>query len=202
MSAKDFFLTELPPLLAEWKEKLGARAPKVSFDVEFDVEGEGMFTVATKDGTASVRRGGAANPIVSMRFAKKTWDESLERIIRPRFKLLHETDAATLEAKGAAEMKKQLGGRTPVTPEQMLAAIKALPLRVTLDVQPANGQRFELATAGAEEDDPTVTVTAAEADIQAMFSGELPPPVAFQQGKVKMKGAVPTAMALISRLFV
>jgi hypothetical protein len=202
VSAKDFFLTELPPLIAQWKEQLGPAAPKASFDVELEVEGEGMFSVVTKNGDATVRRGGVASPIVSLSFAQKTWDDALVRIIRPRLKQLAALDVKTLEAHGNAEMAKQFGGRKPVALEQALAAVKALPLRVVLAIEPAGGHKFEARFAGAEEDDPTITVQVAESDLEAIFSGALPPPQAFQQGKLKLKGAVSVAMALLARIFV
>lgn len=202
MSAKEFFMTELPPLLQQWKDTLGAAAPKATFDVEFEVEGEGMFSIVTKNGDATVRRGGTAAPIVAIMFAKKTWEDALERVIRPRLKELAATDVAALQARGQAEMAKQLGGRKPVALDKALAAAKSLPLRVALEISPAGGHKLELRLAGAEEDDPTVTVQVAESDLEAIFAGTLPPPQAFKEGKIKMKGSVSTAMALLARVFV
>ena len=58
------------------------------------------------------------------------------------------------------------------------------------------------AQAGAEEGDPTVSVQVAESDLDAIFAGTLPPPQAFKEGKIKLKGSVSTAMALLARVFI
>jgi len=195
-------MTELPPLLQQWKEKLGARAPQSTFDVEFEVEGDGMFSIVTKNGDATVRRGGVATPIVALSFAKKTWDDALERVIRPRLKHLATLDVSVLQAQGDAEMAKQFAGRKPVPLDKAIAAVKGLPLRMVLEISPAGGHKFEARLAGAEEDDPTVTVQVSENDLEAIFAGTLPPPQAFKEGKIKLKGSVSTAMALLARLFV
>lgn len=205
MSAKDFFLTELPPIIADMKKALGDRVPKISYDVEFEIDGEGMYSVQVKSGEATVRRGGAANPIVAMQFAKQTWEEALTKIVRPRLKQLATLDPTKAESEAQKEMARQLGGRKPVAPEKALAAVQALPLRVVLDVTgatAAGGHKFEVRLAGAEEDDPTVTVSISEADLDAVLKGAVTAQDAFKTGKLKMKGGVTTAMALLSRLFV
>jgi putative sterol carrier protein len=196
MTAKAFFLDELPAIIAEIERAVGDKAPKVNADLEFDVDGEGMYSVSIKNGKASVRRGGAAEPVVAMKFAKATWDEALAKIVRPQLAAFQKGGSSAAEA----EAKKHLGGRSPVSPEQALAAVKALPLRVLLEVS-GTAHKFELALAGAEEDDPTVTVSASEPDIEAVLSGALSPQEAFKTGKIKAKGAVATVMALMSRLF-
>jgi hypothetical protein len=200
MSAKDFFLTELPPHLAMIEKTLGDRVPKVSYDVELEIEGDGMYSIAVKAGHATTRRGGVADPLVAMKFAKATWDDSLAKIIRPRIEKLAKMDPMAAESEATRELEKQLGGRKPAAPETMLAAIKALPLRVELQIT-GTAHQFELRTAGAEEDDPTVTITVSEADLDAMIKGSVNVQEAFKQGKLKAKGAVTTVMALVSRLF-
>ncbi len=200
MSAKEFFLEELPVHIAEMKRVLGDRVPKIDYDVEFEIDGEGMYAVVVKGGDASVRRGGAPDPLVAMRFAKATWDEALTRVIRPRMKKLAGVDPSAAEAFATKELARQLGGRKPAPPEQVAAAIKALPLRLLLEV-PGTSHRFELQLAGAEEDDPTVTLTVAEPDIDGILSGSVSVQDAFKDGKLKLKGAVTTTMALLSRVF-
>jgi putative sterol carrier protein len=191
MSAKDFFLTELPKHLETIEKTFGAKIPKVDYDVEFEIDGEGMYSIAVKNGHATTRRGGAADPLFALKFAKQTWEESLDKIVRPRLSKLDEAEK---------EIAKQLGGRKPVAPETILAAVKALPLRVELQVS-GTSHSFELRTAGAEEDDPTITVSVAESDLDAMIAGTVSVQDAFKQGKLKAKGAVTTAMALLSRVF-
>jgi hypothetical protein len=202
MTAKDFFMTELPPLIAEWKARLGERVPKASYDVEFEIEGEGMFTVVVKNGDATVRRGGSATPLASMTFAKATWNDALENVIRPRLKQLAGLDLTAAEAHAQRELHRYTGGRTPVAPEKAIAAIAKTPLRVVLDLEPKGDHKYELRTAGAEEDDPTLTVGVREDDLRALLAGELNPQQAMQQGKIRIKGAMSDGMALISRLFV
>ena len=201
MSAKEFFLTELPPIIADMKKALGDRVPKVSYDVEFEIDGEGMYAVVVKAGDAQVRRGGAPNPIAALSFAKETWDEALAKIVRPRLKQMATLDPLKAEGEAQRELARQLGGRKPVAPEKALEAVKSLPLRVVLDVT-GSKHKFELRLAGAEEDDPTVTVSISEADLDAVVNAKITAQDAFKQGKLKMKGAVTTAMALLSRLFV
>jgi hypothetical protein len=206
MSAKDFFLTELPPIIAEIKQAMGDRIPKISYDVEFEIDGEGMYSVQVKNGEATVRRGGAASPIVAMRFAKHTWEEALTKIIRPRLKYLASLDPKKAESEAFQEMQRQLAGRKPVPPHKALEAIASLPLRVVLEITAAGGagtpHEFECKLAGAEEDDPTVTVSIAERDMDDVLCAKLTAQEAFKTGKLKMKGSVTTAMALLSRLFV
>ncbi len=201
MSAKDFFLTELPTIIADMKKALGDRVPKISYDVEFEIEGEGMYSVQVKAGDATVRRGGAASPIAALQFAKPTWDEALEKIVRPRLKQAATLDLAKAESEAQKELLRQLGGRKPAAPEVMLKAVQSLPMRVVLTVD-GSSHKFELRLAGAEEDDPTVTVSVSEPDLEAVISGKVTAQDAFKQGKIKMKGSVTTAMALLSRLFV
>lgn len=201
MSVKDFFLTELPTIIADMKKALGDRAPKISYDVEFEIEGEGMYSVQVKAGDAVVRRGGAASPIAALQFAKPTWDEALEKIVRPRLAQAANSDLAKAQGEAQKEMLRQLGGRKPAAADVMLKAVQSLPMRVVLNVE-GSEHKFELRLAGAEEDDPTVTVTLAQADLEAVVGGKITAQDAFKQGKIKMKGSVTTAMALLSRLFV
>lgn len=201
MSAKEFFLTELPPIIADMKKAMGDRVPKISYDIEFEIDGEGMYSVQVKAGDATVRRGGAADPLVAMSFAKQTWEEALSKIVRPRLKQLASLDPAKAEGEAQKELARQLGGRKPVAPEKALEAVKALPLRVVLEVQ-GSSHKFEVRIAGAEEDDPTVNVSIAEADLEAVLNAKITAQEAFKTGKLKMKGGVTTAMALLSRLFV
>lgn len=201
--AKEFFLSELPPLIAEAKAKLGDKLPKLSYELEFEIDGEGMYSVLVKNGDAVVRRGGAANPLVAVVLAPVTFDQGLVQLVRPRLKQLAGLDLDKAQADADRELAKQLGGRKPVAPEAALAAVKALPLRVVVEVTGATAEhKLELRTAGAEEDDPTVTVTVSEADVEAMAAGQVAVQEAFKQGRLKMKGAVTTVMALLSRLFV
>jgi hypothetical protein len=61
VSAQDFFLQELPGHIAEMKRVLGERVPKVSYDIEFDIEGEGMYSVVVQAGDATVRAAALPN---------------------------------------------------------------------------------------------------------------------------------------------
>ena len=207
MSAKDFFLTELPPLIAEIKGKIGDRLPKMSYDIEFEIEGEGMYSVVVKNGEASVRRGGVAQPLLSLQFAKATFDEALREVIRPRLSELASIDIGRAEAAAQKGMASLLQGRAPVALAEMLKHLKAMPLRLRLEVEPLEGKpteahRFELRTAGAEDDDPTIVLQLKREDLDALLSGKLAVQDAFKQQKLRVTGAVSSGMALLSRLFV
>ncbi len=121
--------------------------------------------------------------------------------MRPRLKQAANLDLAKAESEAQKELLRQLGGRKPAAPEAMLKAVQSLPMRVVLNVD-GSDHKFELRLAGAEEDDPTVTVSLSEPDLEAVIGGKVTAQDAFKQGKIKMKGAVTTAMALLSRLFV
>ena len=201
-SAKEFFANEAPQMLAAVKQKLGNKAPKVSCDIEIEVEGEGMFSIAIKNGDATVRRGGAANPVLALKLAPVTFADGLSKLVKPRSEHFVKIDLDKAEAVAQAEMKKQLAGRTPVAPEKALQVAQQLPMRIVLELQPRGDHRCEALIGGAEEDDPTVTVMAAQVDVDAIFAGQLNPVEAFKTGKIKMSGQVSTGMALLSRLFV
>lgn len=207
LSAKEFFATEAPKMIAAVKEKLGSRAPKVTCDVEFDIAGEGMFTLAIKGGEATIRRGGAANPALSLKLSALSFREGLNRMVLPRYRQFLTLDIAQAETFLFAELAKNMPGKKPVTPEKALQEIQKLPMRLVLNVTPpfANGNGdyvCECAIGGAEEDDPEVVLQVAEADALLLLSGGLDPKQAFAAGRAKVTGQVATAMALISRLLV
>lgn len=202
VSSKEFFATEAPKMIAAAKEKLGSKAPKVTCDIEFEITGEGMYTLSIKNGDAAIRRGGAASPLVALKLSPLSFSEGLQKLVFPRYQQFLGLDLAQAESFAAAEMQKQFQGRKPVAPEKAIAEAQKLPMRVVVEVQPKGAYHLELAVAGAEDDDPTVTITVSQPDAEALITGQLSPVEAFKTGRIKMAGQVSTGMALLSRLFI
>jgi len=200
MSAKDFFLHELPQAIEQAK-KLHS-LPRVTFNVEFAIEDEGVFALVVMDGEMKVRRGGVANPLVAMQFTKETWDEILDKMLRPQLLRWLNLSPDNISQATENEFKHHLHHYRPVAWDQAIAAIKTLPLRLTAEMIPSSNSKFELRLGGADEDDSTVVVQITASDYEPILRGQLPLRQAFSEGKIKLKGSTSALMALLSRLFV
>jgi hypothetical protein len=82
----------------------------------------------------------------------------------------------------------------------MLAAIKALPLRVLPRFR-ARHTASSFSSPGPKRIDPTITVTVGQSDIEALLGGSLSAHGRLQAGQTQVERAVTTVMALLGRMF-
>lgn len=203
LTAKELFLTELPRLIADIQAKNApaaadfskAHLSQIHCDVECQVEGQGMYTLSIKgDQAPQVRRGGAANPLLTLTLSTQAWQHS-QRVIGKVMQALYRL----LSSQGGAAVSMM--NRTLRPAGDIIAALASAPLLLRFEILSGDFAALStLAIAGAEEGSPSVTLTLQEEDFLALLEGRLSPQAAAQEKRLKISGAMTTGMSLLSKL--
>ncbi len=180
VTVKEYFEEYVPKLVEE--QLAGATISGMEgtvFTVEFDVEGDQTYVygVTVKDAKdLTVSEGPLDNPLIKVVLSEDVWRR-----------------AVTGKMEGAMDTFTDMGQAASRKRYDALLATKGT-MNVELSLPDGSNAALKVVFGGA--DSPTVSFKAALEDWAKIQSGELPGPMAFMQGKLKIEGDMSFAMAL------
>lgn len=176
VTVKEYFEEVVPEL---FKEQLGGKTTTgmdgTLFTIQFDIDGQmyGLKLADAKD--LEVAAGVIDAPIIKVALSEDLWRQ-----------------AVTGKLAGAMDMFTDMGSMANRRSYDNLSSAKGTML---LDLD-ANGTPVNISVCFNGSESPKCTFKAAVEDWGKISTGEIPGPMAFMQGKLKIDGDMPFAMSL------
>jgi putative sterol carrier protein len=176
VTVQEYFETNVPELFGE---QLGGKAVSgmdgTLFTIQFDIDGQvyGLKVADAKD--LEVVSGALDAPMITVKLSEDVWRR-----------------AVTGKLAGAMDMFTDMGSMANRRSYDNLKSAKGT-MNLELD---ASGTPVNISVCFNGSDAPACTFKAAVEDWSKVSTGEVPGPMAFMQGKLKIDGDMPFAMSL------
>jgi putative sterol carrier protein len=180
VTVKEYFEEYVPKLVEE--QLAGSPISGMEgtvFTVEFDIKGDQTYVygITVKDAKdLAVSEGPLENPLIKVELSEDVWRR-----------------AVTGKMEGAMDTFTDMGQAASRKRYDALVSTKGT-MNVELSLPDGSTADIKVVFNGA--DSPAVSLKAALEDWAKIQSGELPGPMAFMQGKLKIEGDMSFAMAL------
>ncbi len=180
ISVKEYFEEIVPKMVEEQLSGTSISGMEGTvFTVEFDIQGDQtyIYGVTVKDAKdLTVTEGPLENPLIKAELSEDIWRK-----------------AVTGKVEGAMDAFTNMA---EVANRKRYDALVATKGTMNLELALPDGSTANIKVVFNNADSPSVTFKAALEDWAKVQSGELPGPMAFMQGKLKIEGDMSFAMSL------
>lgn len=180
ITVKQYFEEIVPKMVEEQLAKAPiAGMEGTEFTIEFDVKGDQdyVYGITVKDAKdVNIAEGALESPMIKLELSEDVWRK-----------------AVTGKLEGAMDAFTNMG---EVANRKRYDALRSTKGTMNLEVGMPDGSTANIKVVFNNADSPAVTFKAALEDWAKVQSGELPGPMAFMQGKLKIDGDMSFAMSL------
>jgi putative sterol carrier protein len=177
ISVKEYFEEVVPKMFEEEISKVSIGGMEgTEFTVEFDVDGQAYSLVVKDAKELQVKEGKLESPMVRVVLSEDVWRKAI-----------------TGKMPGAVDMFTEMG---QLANRKRYDALKDTKGTMNLELALPDGTTAQIKVVFNNADSPAVTFKTSLEDWVKIASGELPGPMAFMQGKLKLEGDMTFAMSL------
>ncbi|MEJ5187181.1 MAG: SCP2 sterol-binding domain-containing protein [Candidatus Geothermincolales bacterium] len=177
ISVKEYFEEVVPKMFEEEISKVSIGGMEgTEFTVEFDVDGQAYSLIVKDAKELQVKEGKLDSPMVRVVLTEDVWRKAI-----------------TGKMPGAVDMFTEMG---QLANRKRYDTLKDTKGTMNLELSLPDGTTAQIKVVFNNADSPAVTFKTALEDWVKIASGELPGPMAFMQGKLKLEGDMTFAMSL------